>query len=89
MELNQINPVTVAKQDEDVQFERDKESVIIPLTESTKDQPKDTQAESPLPAKEDTLGNSDFPPLTELEKQPKLEDEERINEMNRRTSMGD
>lgn len=89
MELHQINPVTNAHQDEDVQFERDKESAIVPLTESDNDQPKNTQGESTLPAKEDTLGNSDFPPLTELEKQPKLEDQERINEMNRRTSIGD
>lgn len=89
MELHQINPVTGAEQDEDVQFERDKESVIIPLTESANDQPENTPGESTLPAKEDTLGNSDFPPLTELEKQPKLNDEERVNEMNRRTSIGD
>lgn len=89
MELHQANPVSDHNQDEDVQFERDKESAIIPLTESDNDQPKDTQHESTLPAKEDTLGNSDFPPLSELEKQPKLEDEDRIKEMNRRTSLGD
>lgn len=89
MELQQINPVTGAEQDEDVQFERDKESTIIPLTESANDQPGNVPGESTLPAKEDTLGNSDFPPLTELEKKPKLEDKERIDEMNRRTSIGD
>jgi len=89
MELHQINPVTNVEQDEDVQFERDKESAIVPLTESADDQLENTQGESVLPAKEDTLGNSDFPPLTDLEKQPKLEDEEKINEMNRRTSIGD
>ncbi len=89
MESHQINPVTNAEQDEDVQFERDKESSIIPLTESDNNLPDHTQGESVLPSKEDTLGNSDFPPLTDLDKQPKLDDEDRINEMNRRTSIGD
>lgn len=89
MELHQIDPVTNAEQDEDVQFERDKESAIIPLTESDNNEPVNTPGETILPAKEDTLGNSDFPPLTDLEKQPKLDDEEKINEMNRRTSIGD
>jgi hypothetical protein len=89
MESHQINQVKNGEHDEDVQFERDKESAIIPLTESVNDQPENTPGESTLPTKEDTLGNSDFPPLTELEKQPKLDDKERIDEMNRRTSLGD
>lgn len=75
MELHQKNPGTEAEQDEDVQFERDKESAIIPLTESASQQPENTPGESVLPTKEDTLGNSDFPPLTDLDKQPKLEEE--------------
>ena len=89
MESHQIKPVSHEEQDEDVQFERDKESAIIPLTESDNDQPKNTPGEGTLPTKEDTLGNSDFPPLTDLEKQPKIDDKERIDEMNRRTSLGD
>lgn len=76
MELQHLKPNNDSKQDEDVQFERDKESTIIPLTESQNVNPQDNVSENPLPAKEDTMGNSDFPPLTELEKQPKLEDEE-------------
>ena len=62
------------KHDEDVKFENNKESAIVPLTEA-KDQ-KPVTGETSIPPKEDTLGNSDFPPLTELEKQPKLPEKE-------------
>lgn len=65
------------KHDEDVKFERDKESLITPLTSEENEQSsKGTIDEIPIPPKEDTLGNSDFPPLSELEKQPKLKDED-------------
>ncbi len=56
------------KHDEDVKFELEKEPAIVPPDEgATK-----PVGETILPAKEDTLGNSDFPPLTESDKQPKL-----------------
>lgn len=61
MELSQQKPDNTAAQDEDVQFERDKESTIIPLTESGDDQSKNSATEGVLPTKEETLGNSDFP----------------------------
>lgn len=62
--------------DEDVQFERDKESQIVPLTETENAVSSDTPAgETTLPDKEETLGKSDFPPLSELEKKPKLDEE--------------
>ena len=62
--------------DEDVHFEREKESKLEPLT-----QPGDAEiqaspvGETIIPPKEETLGKSDFPPLSEAEKQPKLEDD--------------
>ena len=76
---NQKDPTDPVKHDEDVKFERDKESLITPLTadESEQSSKEGTIVEIPGPSKEDTLGNSDdFPPLTELEKQPKLPDED-------------
>ena len=69
------------KHDEDVDFEVNKESTIVPLTESDPDESKDSYKESGIPAKEDTMGTSDFPPLTELEKKPKLEENgEKVSE---------
>ena len=62
------------KHDEDVEFEVNKESTIVPLTESEPDESKDSYKDSGIPAKEDTMGTSDFPPLTELEKKPKLDE---------------
>lgn len=57
--------------DEDVKFEREKESMLEPLPQST----DPVAGETILPPKEETLGKSDFPPLSEEEKQPKLEDD--------------
>lgn len=75
---NQQKPDNTVKHDEDVKFERDKESLITPLTaeESSQSSKENTIDEIPIPAKEDTLGKSDFPPLTEMDKQPKLQDED-------------
>ena len=62
--------------DEDVKFENEKEAAIVPLTES----PDATVSPLPvgetiIPPKEETLGKSDFPPLTEEEKQPKIDED--------------
>lgn len=64
------------KHDEDVKFERDKESAIIPLTD-TKDSKTPGVGETIIPGKEETLGNGDFPALSELEKKPKLPEEDK------------
>jgi len=77
------------KQDEDAQFEQDNELAAGIQVPDADDASKQSMLEGTLPAKEDTLGNSDFPPLSELDKQPKLQDEDRIKEMNRKTSLGD
>jgi hypothetical protein len=39
--------------------------------------------------KEEEISREDLKPLSEQEKQPKLQDEERIREMNRRTAIDD
>ena len=62
--------------DEDVTFENEKEAAIVPLTDS----PDAVVSPGPvgetiLPPKEETLGKSDFPPLTEIEKQPKIDED--------------
>lgn len=62
--------------DEDVKFERDKEAAIVPLTESENATVSETPVgETILPPKEETMGKSDFPALTEVEKQPKLDED--------------
>ncbi len=72
MKPETTNQDKTVKHDEDVKFEQEKEPLIIPLTDGE----SKTTGETIIPLKEDTLGNSDFPPLTELEKQPKLPDED-------------
>ncbi len=72
MKPETTNQDKTVKHDEDVKFEQEKEPLIIPLPEGE----SKTVGETIIPLKEDTLGNSDFPPLTDLEKQPKLPDEE-------------
>ncbi len=59
------------KHDEDVKFELEKEPAIAPTENQEKNQ---HVGETIIPPKEDTLGNSDFPPLTKKDKEPKLPD---------------
>ena len=84
MESNKQSAGHTVQADEDVKFEIEKESTMGTHTPGG-----GNQTQSTIPGKEDTLGHSDFPPLSELEKQPKLQEEERIKEMNRKTSVGD
>jgi hypothetical protein len=72
MKPETTNQDKTVKHDEDVKFELENEPLIIPLTNGE----SKITGETIIPLKEDTLGNSDFPPLTDLEKQPKLPDEE-------------
>jgi hypothetical protein len=69
-ETNQGTPVN---QDEDVAFERDKEPAVQPALTPA---PNKGVGETTVPAKEDTLGQSDFPPLSDEDKQPKLPQQE-------------
>ncbi len=89
MEITNQHPDDPVKPDEDVKFEVEKESLMGSHSAKEEEQPQHSIEENAIPAKEDTLGNSDFPPLSEKDKQPKLQDEERIKEMNRKTSLGD
>lgn len=62
--------------DEDVHFERDKEAKLEPLTQAGDAEIQAAPVgETTLPPKEETLGKSDFPALSDQEKQPKLEDD--------------
>ena len=74
MNLNNQKDPEKKKHDEDVDFEVNRESAIVPLTESEEDETKDSYKDSGIPAKEDTMGTSDFPPLSERDKKPKLEE---------------
>lgn len=77
MALIEMNPEDdLLPHDEDVTFENDKESAIVPLTDS----PDAVVSPGPvgettLLPKEETMGKSDFPPLTEVEKQPKIDED--------------
>ena len=76
MQKPDLTPEDELPHDEDVKFERDKESAIVPLTEGEDATVSDRPVgETILPLKEDTLGKSDFPPLSEVDKQPKLDED--------------
>jgi hypothetical protein len=68
-------------EDQDIDFDMNEAS-----TTATGERPADTGSGT---EKEDLLGRKDFKPLSEQEKQPKLQDLERIKEMNRRTAIDD
>ena len=68
--IPEANKDNTVEHDEDVKFEMEKEPAIPPLSTT---QAKDKEVgETTIPAKEDTLGNSDFPPLSDKDKEPKL-----------------
>jgi hypothetical protein len=84
MPENQIdsNPVP---EDQDIDFDMHEES-----TTATAVKPEDTGSGN---EKEDLQARKEFRPLTDQDKQPKLQDDEtmehRIKEMNRRTAIDD
>ena len=73
MESNTQHSGHTVQADEDVKFEIEKESTMGTHTPGGGNQTQGT-----IPSKEDTLGHSDFPPLSDLEKQPKLAVEEKL-----------
>ncbi|MEO6915931.1 MAG: hypothetical protein ABI151_10015 [Chitinophagaceae bacterium] len=76
MAINDQSPGDEVPHDEDVKFENEKEAAIVPLTDSPDAVVSSTPVgETIIPPKEDTLGKSDFPPLTEAEKQPKIDED--------------
>ena len=80
MQANQ-HPSNKAAEDQDLSFDMNELS-----TTATDVKPEDTGSEK---EKLDQLGKKEFKPLSEEEKQPKLQDAERIREMNRRTAIDD
>lgn len=75
MLLDETNPEDELAHDEDVKFERDKESAIVPLTENENAVVSEgALGETTIPPKEETLGKSDFLPLSETDKKPKLDE---------------
>ena len=74
---------------EDLEFE--KQNVSTTETQPVADN-EETSTASLDESKADELAANDVPPLSDAEKVPKLdepEENQRINEMNRRTSIGD
>jgi hypothetical protein len=79
--LSNENPSNKAAEDQDLSFDMNEMS-----TTATDVKPEDTGSER---EKLDQLGKKEFKPLTEEDLQPKLQDPERIKEMNRRTAIDD
>ena len=82
---NDNEPVQVST--EDLDFDRTNVSTTDtqPITDNEALSGNDPVDQS----KQEELAANDFSPLTEAEKQPKIQEEDRIEEMNRRTSIGD
>jgi hypothetical protein len=70
-------------EDQDIQFDMHETS-----TTAISARPEDYDAGSGLEKKEQ-LSRKEFRPLTDQEKQPKMNDYDRIKEMNRRTAIDD
>lgn len=89
MEIQPTEFENIQEHDQDIKFEKVIDSGSESQTSEEGKDPKPDNTSSTIPGKEDTLGNSDFPPLSEKDKLPKLPDDERIKELNRKTSLGD
>ena len=71
---------------EDLEFDR----TNVSTTDTQAVQDNEAGSTEPVDhTKQDELAANEVRPLSEVEKQPKLEDSDRIEEMNRRTSIGD
>ena len=75
------------KTSEDLEFDRT--NVSTTDTHATQDNEMGSEPEPVDHPKQDELATNDVRPLSEVEKQPKLQDPDRIEEMNRKTSIGD
>jgi len=81
MQQSNQNPSNKAADDNELAFDMNESS-----TTASDTKPEDSGSEKD---KLEQLGRKEFKPLTEEEKQPKLQDNERIEEMNRRTAIDD
>ncbi|MEJ7736764.1 MAG: hypothetical protein WKF97_04990 [Chitinophagaceae bacterium] len=87
MQVQKDQSESISSKDDDIQFDREN----ITSTDSQSpapEQPKTALPENTIMPNKD-LVTPEIVPLSEEEKQPKLDDEERINEINRKTSLGD
>ena len=81
------NQITGEENNEDLEFDRS--NVSTTDTQSVQDNEMGDETEPVDQNKQEELASNEVPPLSEVEKQPKLQDPERLEEMNRRTSIGD
>lgn len=86
MQLHEDKTGAIAQKDDDIQFDRDNITSTDSQSASLEEK-KPVSPEHTIFPNEDQL-QTEVVPLSEAEKQPKL-DEERIREMNRKTSLGD
>lgn len=85
--MNSENGQPLEQKNEDLQF--DKNNISTTETQGMTDNeilPDDDPIDQ---SKQEELATNDVPPLSEVEKQPKIQEEDRIKEMNERTSIGD
>ena len=82
MQENENTPKKLSE-DDDIQFDMHEKSIISGTI------PPEPENSGSGVNKENEISSSEFRPLTEREKQPKLQDDERIKEMNRRTAIDD
>ncbi|MBE7170012.1 MAG: hypothetical protein INR73_05440 [Williamsia sp.] len=78
---------TAGEGNEDLDFDRT--NVSTTDTQAIQDNEMGSEPEPVDQNKQEELAANEVRPLSEGEKQPKLQDPERIEEMNRRTSIGD
>ena len=82
---NEKEPVQVSAEDLDF----DRTNVTTTDSQVLSEDEGDSGTDPVDQSKQEELAANDFSPLSEAEKQPKIQDEDRIEEMNRRTSIGD
>ena len=86
--MNPENEQQTAAEESNDDLEFDRTNVSTTDTQAVQDNEMGSP-ESVDHTKQDELAANDVRPLSEVEKQPKLQDPDRIEEMNRKTSIGD
>lgn len=84
---NEQQTPDAGKTSDDLEFDRT--NVSSTDTQVTQDNEMGSEPEPVDHSKQDELAANEVRPLSEVEKQPKLQDPDRIEEMNRKTSIGD
>lgn len=84
---NEQQASTTSNTGDDLEFDRT--NVSTTDTQAIQDNEMGSEPEPVDHTKQDELAANEVRPLSEVEKQPKLQDPDRIEEMNRKTSIGD